>query len=65
MSLWNPKKPLNQPPHFGKTGAAAHDKGAKVDPVVAGALLALREGTDIRRLRKDATIFDRATKGSR
>lgn len=21
MSLWNPKKPLNQPPHFGRVGA--------------------------------------------
>ena len=20
MSLWNPKKPLNQPPHFGRVG---------------------------------------------
>lgn len=21
MSLWNPRKPLNQPPHFGRVGA--------------------------------------------
>lgn len=65
MALWNPNKPLNQPPHFGKAGAQIKGLNRKYDTATAAVERASREGMEIRRVRSTSTPFDRGTKGSR
>lgn len=65
MSLWNPKKALNQPPHFGRVGAVI----AKATPVVSDAeRIAINAQFDAqaeRRKRSTTSMFDRSTRGAR
>lgn len=45
MSLWNPKKALNQPPHFGRVGHQAVERTS--DPKILAAqkaIHAIRDG---------------------
>lgn len=65
MSLWNPKKPLNQPPHFGLVGCI---KASEVKPHDASERAAINAEYDAkvsRRKRSTTSMFDRSTKGSR
>jgi hypothetical protein len=53
MSIWNPKKPLNQPPHFrsGATPAPAKDA-----PAVVAAVIALKHARNDRSNRLSAKV---------
>ena len=64
MSLWNPRKPLNQPPHFGR-GAVQYEQPRKFDPAVQAATEAIEDGKRFRRQRAGTTAFDKSTSGSR
>lgn len=64
MSLWNPRKPPNQPPHFGR-GQVQYETASKYDPAVQAAKEAIEDGKRYRRKRAGTTAFDKGTSGSR
>lgn len=65
-TLWNPRKPLNQPPHFGRVGAVIAHTNPVVCPAERTAINALYDGKLHRGKRAgEGTAFDRSTKGSR
>ena len=65
MSLWNPSKPLNQPPNFGRVGAVSMNETKPITPAEQTAINAMYDSQSGRRDRCYATAFDRSTKGSR
>lgn len=65
-TLWNPRKPLNQPPHFGIVGAAETVDSKQFDAALQKAKDAHYDSQAGRRKRStERAIFDRSTKGSR
>lgn len=66
-TLWNPKRPLNQPPHFGLVGAKEAPKQTAFDEVAQKVSEALYDSQSTRRKRAGSfkTVFDRSTSGSR
>ncbi len=52
-TLWNPKKPLTQPPHY-RSGAAPAP--AKEDPAVVAAVIALKHARNERSNRLSAKV---------
>lgn len=67
MSLWNPRKPLNQPPHFGALGAVQASTHTKFNEALHKANEALYDAktTRSKRAGNRTTVFDRSTSGSR
>lgn len=65
MSLWNPKKALNQPPHFGRVGAVVAQVSSAVSDAERVAINAQFDAQKGRRNRASTAVFDRCTKGSR
>ncbi|MBL7091713.1 hypothetical protein [Acidovorax sp.] len=67
MSLWNPRKPLNQPPHFGTVGAVQASPVTKFDDALHKAQEALYDAKVQRSKRAGSrsTVFDRGSSGSR
>ena len=65
MSLWNPRKPLNQPPHFGRVGAVIAHTNPVVCQAERTAINAEYDAKVSRRKRSTTSMFDRSTKGSR
>lgn len=61
MSLWNPRRPLNQPPHYGAITAV---KGTPTSNPIAEseALAALKEAQRGRARRAGSNAFDRGVK---
>jgi hypothetical protein len=63
-TLWNPRRPLNQPPHYGHVTAAA-EQSKPFDHAADKAAEAIYPSQSTRRKRSDKSVFDRSTKGSR
>jgi hypothetical protein len=65
MSLWDPKKALNQSPHFGRVGAVVAHASSVVSDAERIAINAQFDAQKGRRKRVSSSVFDRSTKGSR
>ena len=64
-TLWNPRKPLSQPPHYGHVGHPEQPKSTPADLAVSGAKTALFEAHEHRTRKNIYTSFDKGLRGTR